>query len=198
MNKQVGIWVGVIIVIIIASFFLINNLSNSRDNDFESEIITGNQETLEISELQSQLISMGSIFSIDEITDERLNIYGEILAKWADKNHVTIEINRLPINYAGPNPGGPSSVYWKHPILNDKERYIQAGREFEVEFAENKLEEMRTNLRTIIEESGCDVRTLENAYKTLASDEDQNAISVKFLCLGSIEYKLIPVEFGEE
>jgi len=198
MNKQIGIWVGIFVVIFISAFLILNNLSNFSENNVGSEIITEDQEILEISELQTQLISIGSISSVDEINTERLDLYGEILARWADENQVTIEVNGLPINYAGPNPGGPSSVYWRNPILDDREGYIKAGREFEVEFAENKLEEIRTNLKTIIEESGCDVGTLEEAYKTLTSNEDRIGFSIKFLCLGNIKYKLIPVEFGAE
>ena len=130
-----------------------------------------------ISGLLIAIISSGIVLGLLVVlSDYRINsslidVYGNNLAKWADKHHVNIKINGLVINGVGPNSGGYSPVYWSYPFIN-----------------QSITEMFRTNLKKVIDQRSCSFWNLHFYLSKDISNDTKEQLLENIGCFGTFEF----------
>jgi hypothetical protein len=111
--------------------------------------------------------------SNSSLTDHEIDQILNTIASWANSNAVTVSINDLSLNSAGPNAGGCSPVYWDNPL--------DAG----------DVAEHRENLSLLFGGSSCDKDAFIESVSGIESSSSQGEVTAILECLGEVEFEQV-------
>ncbi len=105
-----------------------------------------------------------------ELTQEKLELYGNNLAEWGNEQQIplAITINGSRVTIPGPSAGGYGRVYWESFWNEDRSN--------------------QQNLRAMIEQGSCDFNSIHQILSSPLKGLSQEQISSKLSCLGNVEF----------
>ena len=124
---------------------------------------------------------------IDRFSEQKIDMYGKALERWANIHHQKIFVNNIEILYFIPPTGGWGNCYWDYPYGNKGE----------------VLENNRKKLRELFQKSSCDLIQFNYFFTRLCNESESyvKAISHEDLrkqltCIGTTHFEAM--EFSSD
>ncbi|MFA4887421.1 MAG: hypothetical protein WC595_04360 [Candidatus Nanoarchaeia archaeon] len=120
------------------------------------------------------IILMTSACSLNQesnLSNEKINEWGESLAGWSNNHCETIKINGLEINKQGPNAGGCSGYYYKGGFTSKEETDV-----------------FRENIKGLAVKSSCEYNQLNKYLSKKINSDSRETLLNNISCLGKVEF----------